>query len=122
MAGVDVFETLAVGVAASLVELNHTGRIGDGFHADKARTTPTNPFQFFAKPPLKVASDARRQADRNGKKRQQQHHRCVGTEIRTARLPVCFGPEKCSTPQFGYRNGREISGCGTFMYSNARAH
>ena len=53
MAGVDVLETLGLASLHPLLSFITPVELAMASTPDKASTTPTNPFQFLKKPPLK---------------------------------------------------------------------
>ena len=94
MAGVEVLETLGLASVQPLLSFITPVELAMASTPDKARTTPTNPRQFLAKPPCrgcKLCTASPGGGWQNAASTITTT--TVGTETRKASPPVCLGPK-----------------------------
>src|SRR5207237_2991247 len=107
-------------IAASGIEFHHPGGVGDSFDAGKREHDPDEPGPVLTKRSVQRLQ----MSDRFAHVRQMKSPRttttiAVGTEIKNASPPVCFGPSKLSKPIIRIAAAANFSGCGTPRYANA---
>src|SRR5580658_9455411 len=99
MAGVDVFDTLGLASLVPALSFMTPVELAMASTPDKARTTPTKPFQFVQNPPVSgctLCTAVARCGSENTPN--STTTMAVGTETKKASPPVCLGPKMLSIP------------------------
>src|ERR1700677_1561509 len=112
MAGVEVLETLGLASVVPGLSFITPVELAMASTPDSASTTPTNPFQLWAKPPVKgwrLWTASLRWGTQ--KMPNTTTTTTVGTETRKANPPVWRGPKRLSNPMITMAPAANNSGC-----------